>query len=322
MKANDIKKVACVGAGVIGASFATNFAMKGLPTVVCNIRAPRLEEAKAFIENNLSYLLEKGVINKADFELAMSNVEYTTDFEKGLRDVQFIQENGPENYKIKKTLLAEIEAHTSSETIIASSTSGLLISEIAKMARHPERCVGGHPYNPPHLIPLVEITKSEQTSNEAVQCAYDFYKMIGKEPIVLQKETLGFLANRLQIALYREIVHLVMNGVCTVEDADKALVFGPGLRWAIMGMCMCLELSGGKVGIEGLTHHLEPSWNLWLKDMANWDEFPYKDWPEIVQKGVLEELANRPAEFGNTHESITRFRDDFLIDILEGHKKL
>ena len=196
------------------------------------------------------------------------------------------------------------------------------MTEIAKYAEHPERCIGAHPYNPPHLIPLLELTKGEKTTEENIQTAYDLYKKIGKEPIILQKEVLGFIANRLQMGLLREACEMMMRGVCTVEDIDKALTYGPGLRWALMGTFMCLELSGGKKGIEGCINDLEPSWNLWLEDMASWTKFPYEDWAHRAQLGMNDEIANREPEFGNNHDDIIRFRDDCLLDILKMHNKL
>ncbi len=321
MDSKSIKKVACIGAGIIGSSWATYFAMKGYPVAVCDISETQLDDARKFVEKNLAYLEEKGLLTKGDVEKALSHVNYTTDYEKGLSDVQFIQENGPENYEIKQTILKQAEKYADKGAIYSSSTSGLLMTEIAKYAEHPERCLGAHPYNPPHLIPLVEITKGEKTSEEAVNCAYDFFKVIGKEPIILKKETPGFIANRLQVGLWREAVELVNRGVCTFEDIDKATVFGPGLRWAILGTSLNLELSGGKVGIEGLIHHLEDSFSMWLEDMAAWKKFP-DHWDDNIQESVNQQIAKRAPEFGNNHEDIIRFRDDCLLKILQMHKKL
>ncbi len=322
MKATDIKKVAVIGSSVIGSSFATNFAMKGYPVSVLDVDENALKTAEDFVTKNLQYLQEKDILTEADVQKALDQIIYTTSYEEALDGVQFIQECGPEKYEIKKAILTEAEKHISADVVYASSTSGLLMSEIAKVAQHPERCLGAHPYNPPHLIPLVELTKAEETSEEALTCAYDFYKLIGKEPIILNKEVVGFISNRLQMGVYREIMHLVMTGVCSVEDIDKALVFGPGLRWGVMGCLMCLEMSGGDGGISGLLEKMADGWEVWLKDMANWQDFPYEDWPEIVQEGINEEMANRDPEFGNDHESIIRFRDDALLELLKIHKKL
>ncbi len=322
MDAKDIKKVACVATGVIGSSWATNFAMKGFPVNVYDIDESKLVSAREFVEKNLNYLKEKDLLTEEEVSDAMSKMTYTTDIHEAVCDVQFVQESGPENYKLKKSILKDIEANAPSDTIIASSTSGLSMTEIAKDAVHPERCVVGHPYNPPHLIPLVDVCKSEYTSDECAKCAYDFYKLLGKEPVMLKKEALGFIANRLQMALWREATEMVHREICSLEDIDKAVVFGPGLRWALMGPGVCFQLSGGEGGIEGLLHHLEPSWNLWLEDMADWHHFPYDEWPAESQKGLDEEKANRDPAFGNTDEEITAWRDDCLLELLKMHKKL
>jgi 3-hydroxyacyl-CoA dehydrogenase len=321
LKATEIRKIACVGSGVVGSSWATNFVMKGYPVWVYDVNKTQLDNAKNNIRKNLDILKKYNVITPQFADKAASLVKYTTSMEEAVKDVQFIQESGPESYQIKQLILAEIEKYTSPETIIASSTSGLLMTEIAKHARHPERCVGSHPFNPPHIIPLVEITKGEKSAPELVQDAYDFYKLLGKEPIILQKESLGFVANRIQAALNREGVDLVTRGVCTVEDVDRAVCFGPGLRWALMGPNLIFQLGGGKEGIKGITTHINPSVEIWLADMAKWDKFP-KDWPDVSQAGIDVEMANRAPEFGRTNEEITEFRDRGLFELLKLHKKL
>ena len=222
---------------------------------------------------------------------------------------------------IKKDMAKQMEQYASPQAIIASSTSGLLVSEIASVAEHPERFIGAHPYNPPHLIPLVELTKGEKTTPEVLETAKSFYQMIGKEPVVLQKEALGFICNRIQMALYREVASLVMNGVCTIEDADKAVTYGPGLRWAIMGPSLVFELGGGEGHIDGLMKHLNPSISLWLHDMADFKDFP-EEFPEIARKGVEEAMKNRPAEIGNDDQSLAEYRDKMLIELLKLHNKL
>jgi 3-hydroxyacyl-CoA dehydrogenase len=167
----------------------------------------------------------------------------------------------------------------------------------------------------------VEISKGKETSMEAVQTACDFYKSMGKEPVVLQKEALGFIANRLAVALWREAVDLVMRGVCSVEDVDKAVCFGPGLRYALMGPNLTYHLGGGPQGIQGLIKHIGPSVELWWDEMAVWKKWP-PGWAEIAQEGVLREIANRAPEQGRTNEEIARWRNDGLIELLKFLKKL
>ncbi|WP_084234978.1 3-hydroxyacyl-CoA dehydrogenase [Papillibacter cinnamivorans] len=321
MKATDIKKVACIGAGVIGYSWATNFCMKGYPTVVYDVFPAALDNAKVKIGEYIDILVNCDVFSKEVGEAAKARVSYTSDLKEAVQDAQFMQESGPENYEIKQKLLAEIDKYAPADAIYSSSTSGLLISEIAKFSEHADRCLGGHPYNPPHLIPLVELAKGDKTTDEVVQTAYDFYKLIGKEPIILRKEVLGFISNRLQNALYREYVEIVSRGVCSIEDADKALVFGPGIRWGILGPTLTWQLGGGAGGIKHIFDHIGPSMDLWLKDMAVWQEYP-KDWGAFAQEGVNEEMKNRDKEFGNTPEEIKQFQNKALIELLKIHKKL
>ena len=321
MEVKDIKKVACVGAGVIGYSWALYYSLKKFPVNVYDLTDEKLEMAKKRIHDSLLNLMKNNVVTEDEITEIENRINYTTSMEDAVRDVQFITESGPENYDVKQKMAEEMEKYTASDTIIASSTSGLLVSEIAKYAKNPERFIGAHPYNPPHLIPLVELTKGDKTTYEVLECAKEFFKLIDKEPVVLQKEALGFICNRIQMAVYREVCSLVMNGVCTIEDADKAVTYGPGLRWAIMGPSLVFELGGGEGHIDGLMKHLNPSISLWLHDMADFKDFP-EEFPEIARKGVEEALKHRPKEIGNDDASLAEYRDKMLISLLKLHKKL
>ena len=321
MEAKDIKKVACIGAGVIGYSWALYYSLKKLSVNVYDITDEALNLAKERIHESLLNLKKNNVVTEEEINEIESRINYTTSMEEAVKDVEFITESGPESYDIKRKMVEEMEKYTKEDTIISSSTSGLLITEIAKDAKHKERFIGAHPYNPPHLIPLVELTKGDYTTDEILNTTKDFYQLIDKEPVVLQKEALGFICNRIQMAVYREVCSLVMNGVCTIEDADKAVTYGPGLRWAIMGPSLVFELGGGKGHIDGLMKHLNPSISLWLHDMADFKDFP-EDFPEIARKGVEEALKNRPKEIGNDDESLAEYRDKMLIEILKLHNKL
>lgn len=321
MKVEDIKIVSCVGAGIIGYSWALYFSLKGLDVTLYDVSEEALELAKKRIDESLKSLIKNDVIDELEAKKIKDRIVYTTSMEVAVRDADFIVESGPENYDVKRQIVEDIEKYTRDETIVVSSTSGLLITEIAKNARHPERFMGAHPYNPPHLIPLVEITKGEKTSEEVVQVAKSFYQSIGKEPIVLQKEALGFICNRIQMALYREVCDLVMRGVCTIEDADKAVTYGPGLRWGIMGPSLIFQLAGGEYGIAGALKHMGASANMWLADMADFKSLP-DEFGAIAQRGVDEELAHRNAEVGNDNASLEAYRDAMLIDLLKLHGKL
>ena len=320
MKPEEIKRVACVGGGVIGSSWAIQFAMKGLDVVLYDINDEQLAKSQAQMHKSLDALEQfKAVTPQRRQEIA-DRVKLTTSMEEAVKNAQFIQESGPERLEIKRSILAQVEEYASADAIYASSTSGLLVSDIAAQAVHPERCVGAHPYNPPHLIPLVELTSGDKTDPELLQLAYDFYQSIGKEAVLLRKECPGFIANRLQLALYREVQDLVMRGVCSVEDADKALVYGPGLRWAIFGHNMIMQL-GNPGGLTGMVQMLGNSGDRWLADMASWTHQP-DNWAQVAQPGVDQEMANFPDHIGHTNEDCARYRDQMLIELLKLHRKL
>ena len=320
MKPEEIKRVACVGGGVIGSSWAIQFAMKGLDVVLYDINDEQLAKSQAQMHKSLDALEQfKAVTPQRRQEIA-DQVKLTTSMEEAVKDAQFIQESGPERLEIKRSILAQVEEFASPDAIYASSTSGLLVSDIAAQAAHPQRCVGAHPYNPPHLIPLVELTSGDKTDPELLQLAYDFYQSIGKEAVLLRKECPGFIANRLQLALYREVQDLIMRGVCSVEDADKALVYGPGLRWAIFGHNMIMQL-GNPGGLTGMVNMLGNSGDRWLADMASWTHQP-DNWAEVAQPGVDQEMANFPDHIGHTNEDCAKYRDQMLIELLKLHRKL
>ena len=321
MEIPEIRKMAVLGGGLIGSSWAANFLWKGFSVHIYDISDEALTTARNRIRKNLEYLVSKGILTADKLNEALGLAKYTMSLAEAVKDVQFLQESVLEKYEVKQALLAEVDKYAPADAVFASSTSGLLITEIAKDSEHPERCLGAHPYNPPHLIPLVEISRGQKTSEETVKRACDFYMSLGKEPIVLRKEALGFISNRLSMALYREAVDLVMRGVCSVEDIDKAVNFGPGLRYALMGPNLIYQLGGGPQGIQGLLKHVENSVELWWEDMATWKKWP-PGWYEKAQEGVNEEMANRIPEQGRTNEEIAKWRDDGLIEILRFLKKI
>lgn len=320
MEIKDIRRVACVGGGVIGSSWAIQFAMKGLDVALYDINDEQLKKSEGQMHKSLDALEHFNAITAQRRAEIVGRIRLTTSMEEAVRGAQFIQESGPERLEIKQSILAQAEEFVSPEAIYASSTSGLLISEIAAKAAHPERCVGAHPYNPPHLIPLVELTSGEKTDPALLQLAYDFYQSIGKEAVLLRRECPGFIANRLQLALYREVQDLVMRGVCSVEDVDKALVYGPGLRWAIFGHNMIMQL-GNPGGLTGMVNMLGNSGDRWLADMASWTHQP-DNWAEVAQPGVDQEMKNFPDYIGHTNEACIAYRDQMLIELLKLHRKL
>jgi 3-hydroxyacyl-CoA dehydrogenase len=315
-----IRKAACVGGGVIGSSWAVQFAMKNIDEALYDVNDEQLEKSGKAMTAHLEPLLRYGVITGEQKNAVTGRIRFTASLEEAVQDADFIQESGPERLEVKRGILAQVDRYAKPEALYASSTSGLLISDIVKESPYPERCVGAHPYNPPHLIPLVEITRGNDTTEAALCGVYDFYQSIGKEPVVLRKECPGFLANRLQLALYREAQDLVIRGVCSVGDIDKALVYGPGLRWSIFGHNMIMQL-GNPGGLTGMVKMLGNSGDRWLADMANWTHQP-DNWSEIAQPGVDEEMKNFPDYIGHTNEQCASYRDRMLIELLRLHRKL
>lgn len=315
------RSVAVIGGGVIGSSWALNFAVKGYSVALYNVRPGRLEEAKTHIQNSLENLLAYEGIRADDIGAVLDRIRYTTSLEEAVSDVFFIQECIPDSIGMKREMLSRVEAICPADAVIASSTSNLLITDIAAGAKHPERCVGGHPFNPPHLIPLVEVSRGEATTDEYLRKAVEFYRSCGKAPAVMQKESIGFIANRLQMALFREAVDLVRRGVCSVEDVDAAVTYGPGMRWAALGPHMAYQLGGGPGGFKGLLSALSAGGDALLSDLADWKTMP-QDYLDVGQAGVLEEMKNFPEVIGHDAQTISAFRDKVLIGLLKAHDKI
>lgn len=319
----DIKKVTCYGGGLIGAGWATTFLLaEGLEVTVYDLSEEMLENARKSILRELNFLAGENVLSEAECEEKINSVCFTTDAKEALYDADFIQESTPERLELKQQIISEVEALCRPDAIIASSTSGLLITDIAAKAVHPERFVGGHPYNPVYLIPLVEMTYGEKTDQTKLQEAYAFYKKVGKEPVILQKEVPGFISNRLQVAVLREAMELVSRGVCTVDEVDRALCYGPGLRFALMGPHTIFQLTGGAHGIGGALAHIGTAMSAWFKDMASWSEFPemYQN-PAKVQEMMNESLKLRTIKQGQDTQGLMEFRDKGLVTLLKYHDK-
>ena len=320
MNASDIKKVACVGSGTIGSSFAAYFALKGYPVNVYDVSDAALENGRKGVQAVLDSLREENVVTDAQAREILGRITYTTDPAEAFGDVQFIQENGPENLEIKQSIVATLDQYAPDDCVIASSTTGMRISDITANSPKAGRCVGAHPWNPPHLIPLVEISKGERTDPQAVQTAVDFYRAVDKEPIVMKKEKLGFVANRLAHALWREEVAIVSEGVCTLEECDTALLFGPGLRNAIFGPGMIYEL-GSAAGLRGTVEKFAQTSEAIFADLSNASRYP-DGFGEMVDGQIKDEVARLPGFKGKTHEEQARWRDHMLVELLKLHHKL
>ncbi len=286
-----IETVAVIGTGVIGASWTALFLARGLDVVATDV-APGAEAAlREFVRTAWPALQEFGLAPGA----SQDRLRFETDLEAAVAGADFVQENGPERLAFKQELYGRLDALLAPDVIVASSSSGLTMSDIqAGCPGHPERCVIGHPFNPPHLIPLVELVGGARTSEATIVQAADFYSRLGKKTIRLHKELPGHVANRLQAALYREIVHLIGEGVVSVADADTAVAWGPGLRWGVMGPTLLYHLGGGPGGIEHFFEQFTGPMTAWWKVLGQ-PELTAEVRATIVA-GVREEAAGRSLE--------------------------
>lgn len=318
MTAKDIKKVVCYGAGTIGGGFAAFFSLKGLEVSVYVRSEESAQRARRAIQTPIDTFVMHGFVENSD--QIWAKISITSDPFEAFSGCQFIQENGEENYEAKQQMLAVVDKYAPADAIFATSSSGLLVSEMARYSKHPERCIGAHPFNPAHVIPLIEMTKGEKTSQEVIDTAVEFYRSIGKEPIVLQKEMVGFVANRLAHALWREEIALVCEGVVTLEECDKAICYGPGLRWAIFGPAMGYELGGGDLGIRGCSIKFGPMTNMIFEDISDMKKVP-EEWADLSGEQIIPLKEHMPDFVGHTNEDIAKFRDQMLVEILKMHRK-
>src|ERR1700745_4314193 len=305
-----IRRIAIIGTGVIGASWTALFLAKGLQVVATDI-APNAEAAlRKFVEAAWPALKRLGLSPGA----SQSNLKFTADLAQALAGADLVQENGPERIDFKQKLYRQLDELLPSDVIIASSSSGLTMSEIQKgAASHPERCVIAHPFNPPHLIPLVEIVGGATTSEETIRRAEEFYSSIGQRTVRVNKEMPGHVANRLQAALAREVYYLVAEGVVSAADVDTALSWGPGLRWGVMGNLMLNHLGGGPGGIEHFFQQFSGPMTAWWKTLGS----PVLT-PE-TQKTLIDSVH---AEVGSvTIEELEAERDEVLLGLLELRKE-
>ncbi len=259
-----IHRIAIVGTGVIGASWAAQYLARGFD-VIATDPAPNAEAAlRQYVEEAWPALTEIGLSPGA----SRDRLSFTANMKEALSQADFVQENGPERPDFKIKLFADMDAATPADSIIASSSSGITPSVMQSQCKHPERIVIGHPFNPPHVIPLVEVVGGTKTSPEAIQRAIAFYASIGKKPIHLHKELPGHVGNRLQAALYKEIMYLIQQGVLSVSDADDAVSYGAGLRWGVMGPSLQWHLGGGPGGIKHFMEHLMPGLEAIIKSLG------------------------------------------------------
>jgi 3-hydroxyacyl-CoA dehydrogenase len=306
-----IRRVAVIGTGVIGASWTALFLANGLDVLATDV-APDAEAAlKRFVAAAWPALQRLGLAQGA----SQTKLTFTAALATAVKHADLVQENGPEKIDFKRTLYKQLDELLPAEVIIASSSSGLTMSEIQSACEtHPERCVIGHPFNPPHLVPLVEIVGGAKTSEDTIQRAAEFYTSLGKRTVRLNKEVPGHVANRLQAALAREVYHLVADGVVSVADVDTALCWGPGLRWGIMGQVLLNHLGGGQGGIEHFFQQFTGPITAWWKVLGS---------PQLTPEVQKMLIDGAHAEAGSRSiDELAAERDEILLGLIELRNKV
>lgn len=285
-----IRRIAIVGTGVIGASWAAQYLARGFD-VIATDPAPNAEaNLRKYVDEAWPALTKIGLSPGS----SRDRLSFTTDMKAALAQADFVQENGPERVDFKIKLFADMDDATPQDSIIASSSSGITPSVMQSNAKHPERILVGHPFNPPHIIPLVEVVGGTKTSPETIERAIAFYASIGKKPIHLMKELPGHVGNRLQIALYKEVMYLIQQGVLSVSDADDAVSYGPGLRWGLMGPSLQWHLAGGSGGIKHFMEHLMPGMVATFKILGTPDVTD--ELKQTILDGVLQMAGDRSVD--------------------------
>jgi len=304
MRPDQVSRVGVVGAGVIGGGWALHYLRMGLDVDVHDPGAGA-HEALLRMRDRIWPLMERMGLREG---ASPDRLVLHADLESAVGEADVIQENAPEDAAVKRKVLADIDGAARPETVIASSTSGFGMTLLQADCVRPERCVVGHPFNPPYLIPLVEVVGGDRTDPAAVTWLAEFYAAVGKRPLRLSRELPGFVGNRLQEALWREALHMVAAGEATVEEIDEAIAYGPGLRWAQMGPCLTFHLAGGAAGMAHMLDHfgaalLEP-------------------WTRLTAPPLTEELRQRMIDgcdreaAGRSVAELERLRDDFLAELL------
>jgi carnitine 3-dehydrogenase len=299
-----IHRIAIVGTGVIGASWAAQYLARGFDVVATDPAPDAGAKLREYVDEAWGQLEAIGLSPGA----SRDRLSFTADMKEALVRADFVQENAPERPEFKIKLFADMDAATPADSLIASSSSGITPSVMQSKCEHPERVLVGHPFNPPHLIPLVEVVGGSKTAPEAIRQAMSFYAAIGKKPILLHKELPGHVGNRLQAALYREVCYLISQGVLSVTDADDAVSWGPGLRWGVMGPSLQWHVGGGAGGIRHFMEHLmDPLGGMW-KSLGHPEVTP--ELKRTITDGVLEEAGDRSVE------QLAKEENELLIGLL------
>ncbi|MFG6117995.1 3-hydroxyacyl-CoA dehydrogenase family protein [Thalassobacillus sp. B23F22_16] len=304
-----MKNITVLGAGVMGHGAAQLFAQAGKNVKIRARRASSLEDARELMTNSLKIMVDKEMLTEDEMNQTLERITYTTDLHEAIEGADFIFESIPEDLEKKLDTYEIIEDSVSDETIISSNTSTFPLEELTQKAKHPERFVITHFFNPPQLVPIVEIVKGEKTEETVVETTYDLMKEIGKSPVVLKKEISGFIVNRVQVAMLREAFHLMEEGVATAEDIDIAMKGSMGFKWAFCGPMESQDLAGLQT-TQAMVGKI-------LEDLSNTREVPsfLKEMVENDQHGIRTNQGFY--QYEDHGEQAIHTRDDHFLDLLK-----
>jgi len=300
-----ISKVAVVGTGVIGASWATHFLVRGLDVTATDPAPGAEQRLRQLVAEQWDTAKSLGFAEGASID----RLGFHVDPHRAVEDADFVQESGPERLDLKHDLFRTLDAATRPDVPLASSSSGIPASDIQSACTYPERVLIGHPFNPSHLIPLVEVVGGRLTSAAAIETTLDFYRSVGKQPVHVRMEVKGHITNRLQAALWREAYGLVEHGVASVADIDMAIANGPGLRWALLGPFVNQQLSGGAGGMQHLLDHLGPPMDDW------WQDLYQTRLTDAVKEAVIKGSAVETSTWNI--EKVIEARDELLVKLIQ-----
>lgn len=307
-----MEKAGCIGAGLIGHSWATLFAWKGFDVALHDFNEEALRFALTRINLNLNLLKEKGLLKDESCEDCIERIRITNNLTEAISEADYIQESVYENYRTKKEVFKKIDSAAPPNAIIASSTSTLKMTDIQKAVRRPTRCIVAHPWNPPHLMPLIDIIPGKKTSKETINMTQQLMEDLGKVTVVQKKETAGAVSNRLSAALWREAIDLVHKDVVELEDVDKAVTAGSAFRWAVIGPNLGYHLGGGSGGIKYFLHHIGPTMETRWRSLAKWISIP-----EGAKRKIIESIENTKLVREKSMEEIIRWRDEKFVELLK-----
>ncbi|QGK70414.1 L-carnitine dehydrogenase [Allosaccharopolyspora coralli] len=301
----EARRIACIGAGVIGGGWVAHFLARGYEVTAWDPASDAETALRALVDAAWPALTRLGLADGA----SRDNLTVAATLQEAVRHAEFVQESVPEDLELKRDVLARIDAATPAGVVVSSSTSGYGMTEMQQRCATPERLVVGHPFNPPYLVPLVEVVGGERTEQRAVAWAAEFFEVAGKQVITMDREVPGFIANRLQEAIWREALHMVAEGEATVEQIDTSITQGPGLRWPLLGPCLTFHLAGGQGGMAHMLDHFGPS----LKS----------PWTRLEAPDLTDELRDQmvagceSAAQGRSIEDLVAARDQGIIAVME-----